>query len=102
MLTLPAESRIVEQADELTEPPLVDAVVPLRQCPRQRGVCRHHRGHCLVDELADAVGFRIVRQCLPARRRWHLEGAVGPLVVSVGNVFEEYQPEDDILVLTGR
>ena len=121
---LVADLDVADQVDELAEARLVErgAGVVLGQHALERRVVALDAGHGVVDELADGrlAGLRL--QVRPARLGRHPEDALGAVLVGilgvgalrllgdelgvmllegVGDVLEEDQPEDDVLVLGG-
>ena len=117
-----AERDVADQVDDLAEPLLVEAGAGevLRQHTLERGVVALDRGHRIVDQRADGRLRRARLQVLPARLLRHPEDAGGAILVrifrigalrllgfklgvlgleGVGDVLEEDQAEDDVLVL---
>jgi hypothetical protein len=96
--------------------------VVLREDPLERGVVALDRGHGVVDERADGRLLRVGLQEAPAGLLRHPEDVDGPVLVGVlrvgaalpvgqepgvlllervGDVLEEDEAEDDVLVLGG-
>ena len=117
-----AEGDVADQVDELAEALLVEAGagVVLRQHALERGVVALDGGHRVVDERADGGLRGAGLQVRPARLLRHPEDAGGAVLVGVfgvgallllrfelgvlglegvGDVLEEDQAEDDVLVL---
>ena len=113
-----------DQVDELAEALLVErgAGVVLGQHALERGVVALDRDHRVVDELADGRLLGAGLQVRPAAPRRHPEDVLGAVLVrvfgigagvvafagdelgvllleGVGDVLEEDQAEDDVLVL---
>ena len=121
---LVADLDVADQVDELAEARLVErrAGVVLGQHALERRVVALDAGHGVVHELADGglLGLRL--EVRPARLGRHPEDALGAVLVrvlgvgalrllgdelrvllleGVGDVLEEDQAEDDVLVLGG-
>jgi len=117
-----AEADIADEIYELTEPLFVEARagVVLRQDGFERGVVTLDRRHRVIDDLSDRRLRCRALQIRPTRFRRHPEDVFGAVFVRVfrvgafaalgvelgvlrlervGNVFEENQPEHDVLVL---
>ena len=110
-----------EQAHELAEQRALEAgaLVDLREHAGEGGVVGLDRRHRVVDELAEAGGLGAHGDGAPAGRGWdpeHAGGGVEGRVLAVvaglvqlvavafegvGDVLEEQQAEDDVLVLGG-
>ena len=117
-----AERDVADQVDELAEALLVEAGagVVLGQHALERGVVALDGGHGVVHQLADGGLRGAGLEVLPARLLGHPEDAGGAVLVGVfgvgalrllgfelgvlglegvGDVLEEDQAEDDVLVL---
>ena len=117
-----AQGDVADQVDELAQALLVQAgaAVVLGQHAFERGIVALDGGHGVVDQLADAGLRGVGLEVRPARLLRHPEdaggavfvgvlgiGAVGALrlqlgvlfLEGVGDVLEEDQAEDDVLVL---
>ena len=117
-----AHPDIADHVDDLAEPLLVErrAGVVLGQHVLEHGVVALDRGHCIVHEPADDGLLGLGLEMAPARLRRHPEDVLGPVLVGVlrigtlmllvlepgvhllegvGDVLEEDEPEDDVLVL---
>jgi len=120
--SLVAQTDVADQVDELAEPLLVEAGVGivLWQHALERGVVAFDGEHGVVHDLADSRLFGIGLQVRPAGFLRHPEDVdrpvlvrvfrVGPmcpfglelgvlLLEGVGDVLEEDQAQDDVLVL---
>ena len=116
-----AERDVTHQIDDLTEALLVEtgaAEIP-RQHALERRVVPLDRSHCIIDRRADGRLRRVRFQVLPARLPRHPKDTRRAIFVTVfristfsflrfklgafrfkrvGDVFKEYQAENDVLV----
>ena len=118
-----ADLDVADEVDQLAEPPLVErlpGVVP-REHVLERRIVALNGGHRLIDGQADSRLPRLRPQMRPTSLRRHPEDVLGDVFVpvlgrvlaplgehglaafleGVGDVLEEDQPEDDVLVLGG-
>ena len=116
-----ADPDVADEIDELAEPQLVEggAGIVLGQHALERGVVALDAGHGVVDELADGGLLGLGLEMRPARLGRHPEDVERPILVrvlgvgalvllglklgvlrleGVGDVLEEDQAEDDVLV----
>jgi hypothetical protein len=121
---LVADPDVADEVDELPEPRLVQRRprVVLRQHALQRGVVPLDAFHRIVHEPSDGGLPRLRLEVRPARLRRHPEDVLGAVLVrvlrvgaaallrdelrvclleGVGDVLQEDQAEDDVLVLGG-
>ena len=121
---LVADLDVADEVDELAEARLVErgAGVVLGQHALERRVVALDASHRVVDELADGGLAGLGLQVRPARLRRHPEDALGAVLVGilgvgalrllgnelgvvllegVGDVLQEDQAKDDVLVLGG-
>ena len=119
---LVAHPDVADHVDELAEPLLVEAGtgVALGQHVLEHGVVALDCGHRVVHEPADDGLLGLGLEMAPARLRRHPEDVLGPILVGVlrigslvllglesgvhllegvGDVLEEDEPENDVLVL---
>ena len=120
---LVADPDVADEVDQLAEPPLVERRpgVVARQHVLERQVVALNGGHRLIDGQADGRLLGLRPQMRPAGLGRHPEDVLGDVLVSVlggvlaplgehgrvallegvGDVLQEDQPEDDMLVLGG-